>query len=148
MIFNSFVDIVFHLGDGYTVENRISKVVEAEATLQTRTKEQGSLNTSLTSGSALFASQEYSPHRINQAKCFPNRMSGQYSYRGNQRRRTRRQGVATCRYCGLRGHKESKCRTKKRPTLFSLSRRLESNGSSAAVSVSRVQALVTMRGKV
>jgi len=52
------------------------------------------------------------------------------------------------RYCGLRGHKESECRTKKRATPFSHRRRLESNGSSAAVSVTRVQALVTMRGKV
>jgi len=58
MIFNSFVDIVLHQGEGYTVENLISNVVEVEATLQTRTKEQGSLNTSLTSGRALFASQE------------------------------------------------------------------------------------------
>jgi len=83
MIFNSFVDIVLHQAEGYTVENLISKVVEAEATLQTRTKEQGSLNTSLTSGSALLASQEYSPDRSNQGKRFPNRMSGRYGYRGN-----------------------------------------------------------------
>jgi len=148
MIFNSIVDIVLHQAEGYTVENLISKVVEAEATLQTRTKKQGSLNTSLTSGSALFASQEYSPHRSNQGKRFPNRMSGRYSYRENQRRRTGQQAVATCWYCGVRGHKESECRTKKRATPFSHRRRLESNGSSAAVSVTRVQALVTMRGKV
>jgi len=70
MIFNSFVDIVLHQVEGYTVENLISKVVEAEATLQTRTKEQGSLNTCLTSGSALFASQEYSPHLATKENAF------------------------------------------------------------------------------
>ena len=76
MIFNSFVDIVLHQPEGYRVANLISKVVEAEATLQRRRKEQGSLNMSLTSGSALFALQECSPHRSKKGKRFPNHSSG------------------------------------------------------------------------
>jgi len=51
------------------VENLILKVVEGEA-LQTRMKEQGSLNTSFTFGSELFALQESSPDRINQKNTF------------------------------------------------------------------------------
>ena len=148
MIFNSFVDIVLHQPEGYSVENLISKVVEAEATLETRTKEQGSLNTSLTSGSALFTSHEYSPMGNNRGNRFTTRISGRNSYRGNQRRRSGRQDPATCWYCGLRGHKESECRTKKRAAQLSHRRRPEGNCSSAAVSVTRVQALVATRRRV
>ena len=148
MTLNSFIDIVLHQAEGYTVENLISKVVEAEATLETRTKEQGSLNTSLTSGSALFASHE-DPHAAhNWGNCFSSCISGWHSYWGNQRKRSGQQEPATCWYCGLRGHKESECRTKKRAAQFSHRRRPESNHSGATVSVARVQALVTTRGKV
>jgi len=86
MAFNSFVNIVLHQAERYTVENLVSKVVEAEATLETRTKEQGSLNTSLTSGSVLFASKENSSYRNYRANRFPSRTSGRHSYPGNQRR--------------------------------------------------------------
>ena len=147
MTFNSFVDIVLHQAEGYTVENLISKVVEAEATLETKTKKQGSLNTSLTSGSALFASQEYPQAAHTRGNRFFARMSGRHSYRENQSKRSRRQEPATCWYCGLCGHKESECRTKKRAAQFSHRSRPESNRSSAAVSVTRVQALATTRGK-
>jgi len=148
MVFNSFVDIVLHQAEGYSVENLISKVVEAEATLPTRTKEQGSLNTSLTSGSALFTSHEYSPAGSHRGNHLTSCMSGRHSYRGNQRSRSGRQEPATCWYCGLRGHKESECRIKKRAAQFSHRRRPEGNRSSAAVSVNRVQALVVTRRSV
>ena len=46
--FNSFVDIVLHQPNGYTVENLISKVIEAEATANSHNNEQTSLNTSIT----------------------------------------------------------------------------------------------------
>ena len=88
MTFNSCVDIVLHQAEGYTVENLISKVVEAEATLETRTKEQGSLNTSLISGSALFASQEYPHVAHNRGNYFSSRISGRHTYRGKQRKRS------------------------------------------------------------
>ena len=96
MAFNSFVDIVLHRAEGYTVENLISKIVEAEVTLQTRSKEQSSLNTSLTSGSALFASQEYPQGVPNRGNRFATRTNGRQSYRGNQRKRSGRQEPATC----------------------------------------------------
>lgn len=53
--FNSFVDIILHQPDGYTVENLISKVIEAEATSNCRNNERTSLNTCITSRTALYA---------------------------------------------------------------------------------------------
>jgi len=52
--FNSFVDIILHQLDRYTMENLISKVIEAEAIASSRNNEQTSSNTSITSGIALY----------------------------------------------------------------------------------------------
>ena len=144
--FNSFVDIVLHQPEGYTVENLIAKVVEAEVTLETRNKEQGSLNTSLTSGSTLFTAQRNPARESMQGNRFPSRIGQQHRYRAHQRGGTRQPELLTCWYCGVRGHRESKCRTKKRAAPFRGQRKNNGNRPTAEVSVTRVQALVVQSG--
>ena len=150
--FNSFVDIVLHQPDGYTVENLISKVLKAEATAKSRNNEQTSLNTSITSGTALYTNSSTRNFRGN----FRGGNRGRFDLvrgrgmmgraRGGENWRGGRQEPISCWYCGLRGHRESDCRTKQRATTVKGTSRFrprQHEGSTASASVTRVQALVS-----
>jgi len=113
--FNSFVDIILHQADGYTVENLILKVIEAEATAKSRNSEQTSLNTSITSGTALYTNGATRSFRgdlregnrggfgLVRGRGMMGRASGRGNWKGG------RQEQISCWYCGLRGHRESDC---------------------------------------
>jgi len=113
--FNSFVDIILHQADGYTVENLISKVIEAEATAKSRNSEQTSVNTSITSGTALYTNGATRSFRgdlrggnrggfgLVRGRGMMGRARGRGNWKGG------RQEQISCWYCGLRGHRESDC---------------------------------------
>ena len=113
--FNSFVDIILHQADGYTVENLILKVIEAEATAKSRNSEQTSVNTSITSGTALYTNGATRSFRgdlrggnrggfgLVRGRGMMGRARGRGNWKGG------RQEQISCWYCGLRGHRESDC---------------------------------------
>ena len=154
--FNSFVDIVLHQPNGYTVENLISKVIEAEATANSRNNEQTSLNTSITSRTALYTnscttSTNFKTHfgRGNQGGSGYVRgrgMMGRGRGRGNWR--AGGQEPISCWYCGLQGHRESDCRIKRQASTLRSStwfRSPKHESSTASASLTRVQALAATR---
>jgi len=147
--FNSFVDIILHQPDGYTVGNLISKVIEAEATVHSRTSEQTSLNTSITSGTALYTNSLSRGYRGNsqvgtrgRASLRGGRTLGRA--RGGRSWKGGRRDLISCWYCGLRGHRESDCRIKQRASLVKRThyRPPQHETSTATASVTRVHALM------
>jgi len=154
--FNSFVDIILHQPDGYTMENLISKVIEAEATASSRNNEQTSSNTSTTSGTALYTTSMTTSGNFRKAFRGGNRGGiGQVRGRGIIGRARGRgnwkgghQEPISCWYCGVRGHRESDCRTKQRASMVKGTTRFNPphyKASPASASVTRVQALVAGR---
>jgi len=123
--FNSFVDIILHQPDGDTMENLISKVIEAAATASSCNNEQTSSNTSITSGTVTDTTSITTSGNFRKASRGGNRggigqvrgmgMIGQARARANWKRG--HQEPISCWYCGLRGHRESDCRTKQRASM-------------------------------
>jgi len=155
--FNSFVDIVLHQPNAYTVENLISKVIEAEAKANSCNNEQTSLNTSITSGTALVTNSSTTSRSFKTHFGRGNQGGSDYVRGGGIIGRGRGRGHWTaggqepisCWYCGLvRGHRESDCQIKRRASTVRSTTHFhppKHETSTASASLTRVQMLVATR---